>query len=195
MSLQTPPPLSPADQTLLLEIARESIAHGLKTGLPLSIKGQDYPGRLSEPGAAFVTLEMQHQLRGCIGSVEAYRPLVEDVCENAWQAAFRDPRFSELTSAEFPNLHLEISVLTEPEAMNVHSEDDLKNQLTPGRDGLILEDGYRRALFLPSVWEKLPSKDEFVGHLKQKAGMPRGYWSKSMKASRFHSFEFSGSDD
>jgi hypothetical protein len=149
---------------------------------------------LTVPGAAFVTLEKQGDLRGCIGSVEAYRPLIEDVAGNAWNAAFTDPRFSPLTPAEFQLLHIEISVLTRPEDMSFDSEEDLKHQLVPGQDGLIIRDGYHRGLFLPAVWDKLPDVDSFLSHLKQKAGLPRGFWSDSISCQRFYSFEFSDDD-
>lgn len=185
------PLLSLQEQQVLLKIARDSIRNGTEQGRALDIDARQYYGKLEELGAAFVTLEKAGQLRGCIGSVEAYRPLVEDVAENAWYAAFKDHRFSPLSKIELDQILIEISILTQPEVMDVSSEAELKAQLVPEQDGLILEDGYRRALFLPAVWEKLPSTHDFIAHLKQKAGMPTGHWSPTMKASRFTSFEFS----
>ncbi len=182
------------DQLSLLSLARESIQHGLDHGSPLRPNLETFDTGLSEQGAAFVTLEKQGELRGCIGSVEAYRSLVEDVAENAWNAAFTDPRFNPLTRVEFPHLHVEISVLTQPEEMPVSSEEDLKNQLIPGRDGLILREGHLRGLFLPAVWDKLPDVDSFLSHLKQKAGFPSGYWSDSISCQKFYSFEFADED-
>jgi len=126
--------------------------------------------------------------------VEAYRPLVEDVAENAWHAAFTDPRFKPLSPTEFLQLHIEISVITQPEEVSSDSELDVKHQLVPGRDGLIIRDEHHRGLFLPAVWDKLPDVDSFLSHLKQKAGFPRGYWSDSISCQKFYSFEFGDED-
>jgi AmmeMemoRadiSam system protein A len=183
-----------AEQKLLLVLARDSIQHGLDHGRSLTIEVEAFPPVLQKHAAAFVTLEKQHQLRGCIGSVEAYRPLVADVAEHAWNAAFQDPRFTPLTPKEFLQLHIDISVLTQPETMTINSEEDLKDQIVPGIDGLIIKDGYQRGVFLPAVWEKLPDVDSFLSHLKQKAGIPADYWSNSISCQKFHSFEF-GDDD
>jgi len=182
-----------SEQRQLLALARESIQHGLDHGKSIPVDVASFSLALQEPGAAFVTLEKQGQLRGCIGSVEAYRSLVEDVAEHGWNAAFQDHRFRPLTSTEF--LHLHISVLTQPEAMIIDSEKDLKHQLVPGKDGLIIRDGHHRGLFLPAVWDKLPDVDSFLSHLKQKAGLPRDYWSDSISCQKFHSFEFSEADE
>jgi len=178
------------EQIQLLALARESIQHGLSHGCALDVDVNHADPVISAFGAAFVTLEKRGALRGCIGSVEAYRPLTEDVAENAWNAAFRDPRFKPLTAIEFEQLHIEISVLTEPEEMHIDSEEDLRQQLVPHKDGLIISDGYQRGLFLPAVWEKLPDVDSFLSQLKQKAGLPQDYWSDAIKCKRFYSFEF-----
>ena len=128
--------LSPSEQDQLLQLARSSVEYGLANGRALPIDPGEFPDHLQTPGAAFVTLEKRRQLRGCIGSVKAYRSLVNDIAENAWNAAFRDPRFSPVTRAELPELHFEISILTCPRLMKFDSWDDLKRQLVPGRDGL-----------------------------------------------------------
>ncbi len=180
-----------AEQGQLLQLARASIQHGLKYGPAIGVNHQDFSKRLCEHGAAFVTLEKHQKLRGCIGSVEAYRPLVDDVAEHGWNAAFKDPRFSPLTPEEFDHLQIEISVLTKAEEMVFHSEQDFIRQIVPGEDGLILEDGYHRSLFLPAVWEKLPDIDSFLSHLKQKAGLRANHWSNTIQFKRFYSFEFS----
>ena len=184
-------PFKRSEQKQLLLLARESIQHGLDHGSSLSVHTAHFEPNLTTPGAAFVTLEKQGDLRGCIGSVEAYRPLVEDVAENAWNAAFADPRFNPLTSIEFKVLQIGISVLTQPEDINVTSEEDLKQQLVPGQDGLIIRNGLHRGLFLPAVWDKLPDVESFLSHLMQKAGLPTGYWSDTITFQRFYSFEFS----
>jgi len=180
-----PMSLTKEQQSQLLGIARQSIQHGFTTGSALAINAADYPGIMSEPRATFVTLELDRQLRGCIGILEAIRPLVVDVAENAFAAAFRDPRFPPLTQQEYVGIELHISMLTPPELMSIRSEQDLLAQLRPNIDGLILEDGRHRATFLPSVWESIPSPLQFVQHLKQKAGLPVAYWSDSIKAYRY----------
>lgn len=135
--------------------------------------------------ATFVTLEIGGQLRGCIGMLEAHRPLANDVAENAFSAAFRDPRFPPLSDVEFDDLEISISVLSPPEEMSFSSEKDLLDQIRPGIDGLILEEGFRKGTFLPSVWEQLSEKEAFLEHLKQKAGLPPGYWSDTLRVFRY----------
>ncbi|MDO8605969.1 MAG: AmmeMemoRadiSam system protein B [Phaeospirillum sp.] len=172
----------------LLELAWASIRHGLAEGRPAAPPGLR-PGRLAEPGAAFVTLYRQGQLRGCIGSAVAWRPLAEDIADNAFKAAFRDPRFSPLTAGELDDLDLSVSVLTPPVPMRFADEAELLARLRVRVDGLIIEDDGRRALFLPSVWEQLPDKRAFLGHLKAKAGMPVNHWSPNFRASTFQAVE------
>ncbi|MDR1394397.1 MAG: AmmeMemoRadiSam system protein A [Bifidobacteriaceae bacterium] len=140
---------------------------------------------LAKPGAVFVTLTQDGQLRGCIGSLQAYRPLDQDVRSNAVAAALDDPRFAPLTAAELSRTMLEVSVLSEPEPVYWTTRDDLLRQLKPGLDGLILEARGRRGTFLPQVWEQLPTGDEFVGELVLKAHLPPGYWSDQIKIWRY----------
>lgn len=183
--------LNKSQKSQLLQLARDSIRLGLETGKPLRVDLQIYPAELTVDRACFVTLERQGQLRGCIGMLEAVRPLVEDVAENAFSAAFRDPRFPPLTKEELADLDLHISILSPAESMSFDSEQDLIAQLRPGVDGLILQDGYRRGTFLPSVWEQLPDARLFLRHLKQKAGLPPDYWSDTLKISRYTTEMFS----
>lgn len=182
--------LNNAQKAELLALAKASIRHGLETGQPLAIDLQHYPAELIVKQASFVTLEHQGQLRGCIGMLEASRPLIQDIAENAFAAAFRDPRFPPLTEAEFADLDLHISILSPAEAIVFTSEQDLIEQLKPGIDGLILQEGYRRGTFLPSVWEQLPDALQFLRHLKQKAGLPSNYWSDTLKVSRYRTDMF-----
>jgi AmmeMemoRadiSam system protein A len=174
----------PAKQ-ILLEVARQSIQYGLQHARPLPVEPGDYPEELQTQGASFVTLSLDQQLRGCIGSLEARRPLVVDVADNAFAAAFRDPRFPPLSEAEFPDLDYHISILNPPEPMQFSNEADLLAQIRPGVDGLVLEDRGHRGTFLPSVWESLPQPGEFLRHLKRKAGLPLDYWSDTLKVSRY----------
>jgi uncharacterized protein len=169
----------------LLELARASIVHGIESGTPLTINAKDYDPELQQLRACFVTLNQNQQLRGCIGSLQASRSLVVDVCENAFAAAFRDPRFNPLKSSELDGLLISISVLTPAEEMSFQSEQDLIQQIKPGIDGLILKEGYKRGTFLPAVWEQLPNAEEFLKHLKLKAGLPADYWSDSIRVSRY----------
>jgi AmmeMemoRadiSam system protein A len=172
-------------QQQLLDIARTSIRYGLDNGIALPVQIDDYEPALIEEKASFVTLQINGQLRGCIGSLLAHRPLVVDVAENAFSAAFKDTRFSPLCEEEFEKLHYHISVLSKPVEMNVSSEQDLLSRLEVGVDGVILNEGYHRATFLPTVWEQLPDKREFLHHLKAKAGLAFDYWSDTIEFERY----------
>lgn len=153
----------------LLQLARQAIAHHLGLG-PAPRIGDD--PRLHERGATFVTLTMDGDLRGCIGSLRRQRPLGTDVVANAVAAASQDPRFPPLTVAEFEDVHVEVSLLSDPEFIDFTDEADLLRQLRPHEDGLILFAGCRSATFLPQVWEQLPAPRDFLAALKRKAGMP-----------------------
>jgi len=173
------------DQTRLLEVARASIANGLSQAQALGIEINDYSAALQALRASFVTLHINQQLRGCIGSLEAHRPLVEDVAENAFAAAFRDPRFAPVSEREFDQLAYHISILSPTEAMTFESENDLLKKLRPGVDGLVLSEQGRRGTFLPSVWEQLPEPRQFLAQLKVKAGFAADYWSDSIRVERY----------
>ena len=157
-------------RTILLDLAKQSIQHGLNTGKPLTVNIDQFPPELCEKCATFVTLEKQGQLRGCIGMLEAIRPLALDIAENAFSAAFRDPRFPTMKKDELELIEIHLSILSRPEPVIFTSEQDLLAQVRPGIDGLILEEGSKRGTFLPSVWESLPDPRQFLRHLKQKAG-------------------------
>lgn len=174
-----------AHGALLLSLAKRSISHALETGQPLDVDLSALPADLSADGACFVTLNRAGRLRGCIGSPEAWRPLARDVAENAFRAAFRDPRFEPLEAEETEGLEVHISVLSPQHPFLVASEADLLAKLRPGEDGLIIEDKGRRALFLPSVWAQLPEPARFLAHLKLKAGLPAKHWSETFTAWRF----------
>ena len=177
--------LTKQDKQQLLDIARASIATGLKSKQPLKPNIDNYPPHLQQNAATFVTLNINHQLRGCIGTLTAYQPLVKDVAEHAFAAAFQDPRFPPLSQQEENLLDIHISILTPAEPVEFFSEDDLINKIEPGIDGLILESGTHKGTFLPSVWESLPGAKEFIEQLKLKAGLPKNYWNKNIKISRY----------
>lgn len=141
--------------------------------------------RLDDDGAVFVTLTENGRLRGCIGSLEAYRPLREDVIDNAVAAACRDPRFPPLAATELPRVKVEVSLLSPPEPLAVASEAEAWARVRPGIDGIVLEVGRHRATFLPQVWDQLPTPQEFFAHLKRKAGLPADFWSPDLRLSRY----------
>jgi MEMO1 family protein len=170
--------------TLVL-LAAASIDHALEHGTAVPVGLEEHAPELQANGACFVTLKRNNQLRGCIGSPQAHRPLVQDVADNAYKAAFKDPRFPALTASEREGLEMSIAVLSPQTQMIFADESDFMAQLRPGRDGLIIADGPRRSLFLPAVWEQLPDPKTFVQHLKKKAGMAADHWSDSFRAWRF----------
>jgi AmmeMemoRadiSam system protein A len=165
----------------LLVRARNAIAG--EFGLP----GEPEPASdgLATPGAVFVTLTQQGDLRGCIGSLEAFRPLEDDVRANARAAAFRDPRFPPLSRAELAATRIEVSLLTPATPMRFANEEDAISQLRPGVDGVILECAGRRGTFLPQVWDSLPERHLFLNHLKRKAGLAPDYWAPGIRLSRY----------
>jgi AmmeMemoRadiSam system protein A len=165
----------------LLVRARNAIA------AEFGLQPQDAPEHpaLREPGATFVTLTQSGRLRGCIGSLDAWRPLDEDIRANAQSAAFRDPRFPPLMHAELERTRVEVSLLTPAEPMPVADEADAIRQMRPGIDGMIFECHGQRGTFLPQVWESLPEPRDFFTHLKQKAGFSPGFWSPDVKLYRY----------
>jgi AmmeMemoRadiSam system protein A len=167
--------------TTLLTLARNAIA--VRMGLAQSVTVN--APELLKNSATFVTLTQNRQLRGCIGSLQAYRPLIEDIRENACNAAFRDPRFKPLSADELPITLVEVSLLTPAETMQFSSEADALAQLRPNIDGIIFSAGNRRSTFLPQVWEQLPKPADFMAHLKQKAGLPANYWGSDVKLERY----------
>lgn len=168
--------LSEAEGHYLLAFARFTIedALGAPTHAPQVPPSLD---RLREAGAAFVTLTVRGgALRGCIGSLIAHRPLLEDVRANALAAAFEDPRFPPLDASELSDLTVEVSVLSQPEPLDHGDTKQLVSLLRPGIDGVVIELGRHRATFLPQVWEQLPLPEEFLSHLCYKAGLPANAW-------------------
>ncbi|HEX7971978.1 MAG TPA: AmmeMemoRadiSam system protein B [Thiobacillus sp.] len=165
----------------LLKLARAEIAQRFG---PAGHVSADAPW-LAEHGACFVTLTRNGELRGCIGTLEAHRPLAVDVRENAVAAAFRDPRFMSLSAAEFDAIRVEVSLLSPTEALVVASEDHALASLRPGVDGVVFEYRHSRSTFLPQVWEQLPEPAEFMAHLKRKAGLPADFWAEDVRLSRY----------
>jgi AmmeMemoRadiSam system protein A len=168
--------LTSGEQQILLSMARQALVDGVegKTLEPLTLN--ELPKSLVDQGATFVTLTKRGALRGCVGALEAYQPLAEDVREHAVAAALQDYRFPPVSPDEVPELKIEISRLTTPEGLEYQGADNLLGQLRPGIDGVILRDGFRRATFLPQVWDKIPDPAEFMNHLCQKMGVDANSW-------------------
>ena len=171
--------------TELLGLARDSIEYGFVHAKPLPVDFDELPAGLSDPAATFTTLHLAGKLRGCCGTLEASRPLAADVVHSAFQAAFRDSRFDPLGKNEFGSVSLEVSVLSPMQPMTVTDEADLLSQLVPGTDGLVVIEGWRRATFLPKVWEMLPEPEQFLAQLRLKCGLPANYWSERLEFLRY----------
>lgn len=165
----------------LLAVARNAIAVRLGEA-DLQPASQPW---LREPGATFVTLTRQGALRGCIGSLEAYRPLFDDVTSNAVAAATLDRRFPQLQRQELANTRIEVSLLSACDDMAVDSEQDACARLRPGIDGVVLQYGNARGTFLPQVWDSLPRPEVFLNQLKLKAGLPADFWHEDIRLSRY----------
>lgn len=181
-----PPPISAADGERLLAIARASLRHGTSHRAPLIPELASLSDRLREPGAVFVTLDLDGKLRGCIGTLQPRDPLAVDVAWNAYRAGFEDPRFPSVTREEADRVSLRISILGPAIPVPAESEEELLASLEPGVDGVILElPPHRRSTFLPQVWESLPEGPRFLAHLRRKAGLPPDFWSPDL---RFHRY-------
>lgn len=169
------------DGRVLLQLARSAIAETFGAP-PAAVPDAEW---LREPGATFVTLTQRSCLRGCIGSLEAHRPLREDVHRNAVAAAFRDPRFAPLSADELGDVRMEVSLLSEPQPLVFRDEADALAQLRPHLDGVIFQYGPHHSTFLPQVWEQLSDPHQFMAHLKQKAGLPADFWSSEVRLARY----------
>ncbi len=172
---------------ILLHHARTSLAAALQTppppDLPLTPEETAW---LEEPAATFVTLMEAGRLRGCIGTVEAFLPLAEDVAKNARAAAFDDPRFPPVTAAEARYLKMEVSLLSVPEPLPpCPDQATAEALLQPGQDGVMLQYGHHRATFLPQVWVTLPEPREFLQRLLEKAGLPPRTWPPDVQLWRY----------
>lgn len=186
----TPQPLSAAERTWLLARARAAVAHEVGGAGMDPLVDSDVDERLSVPGASFVTVEVDGALAGCIGSLEATRPLWQDVARNARSAAFADPRFEPLSAADLDTTVLKVSVLSRLEPLP-SGRDELIAAVRPGVDGVLIEAGDHRATFLPTVWEKLPQPEGFVAALAAKAGLAASAWPVDLQAWRYTTDEFS----
>lgn len=164
------------EQKELLRVAREAIECRVQGKKLPPVQTASLTSSLREQGASFVTLTIHDQLRGCIGALEAYQPLINDVREHAVAAAFDDPRFPPLREDELSRIQIEVSRLTRPVPLEYKDADDLISKLRPHVDGVVINDGLRRATFLPQVWEKLPDPSDFMDNLCYKMGAGHRHW-------------------
>ncbi len=164
-------------------MVRQAALHGGKAP-KINIDGQ-LPRSLLAQRATFVTLNIGGRLRGCRGSMLAHQSLISDVANNAFQSGFGDPRFTPLSADELEQLEFHVSILSTPRRIACDSEAALLRALRPDVDGIVLRDGDRRSLFLPSVWAQIPDPAAFIRQLKLKAGLPADHWSPTFEAYRF----------
>jgi AmmeMemoRadiSam system protein A len=171
-----PDQLTSEERSVLLHLARQSLEKAVKGEILPALDTNAIPSSLLAPGATFVTLTKRGELRGCIGALEAHQPLVEDVREHAVAAALQDYRFPPVQQEEISDIGIEISRLTTPQPLEYTGPDDLVSHLRPGVDGVVIRDGFRRATFLPQVWEKIPDPRVFLSYLCQKMGESPDLW-------------------
>jgi hypothetical protein len=178
-------PLTDEERRTLIDVAQKSIERGVSVGQGLQVDPVEYSPALQATKSSFVTLKIDGQLRGCMGSLVARESLVVDVARHAFSAGFLDPRFPPLGLFELDRLQVSISILEPPEILPFTSEADLLERIRPGIDGLILSEGKQRGTLLPSVWEGVSGPQEFLQHLKKKAGLPADYWSPTIQMHRY----------
>jgi AmmeMemoRadiSam system protein A len=170
--------LNPLEKQALLRIARTTVVATVEGRRPDSLDLAAYSERLRGLGASFVTLLHFGALRGCLGSLQPERPLAEDVRQHAIAVCASDYRFPPVQPEEVPGLSLDVSVLSPTHLLEYASPDDLLGRLRPGVDGVLLRAGTYRATFLPKVWERVTTPDEFLGMLCRKAGLPADSWRR-----------------
>jgi hypothetical protein len=170
--------LTPAEQQTLLKLARQALIAAVQGKPPPVLEISAMTPTLLAQGAAFITLTEHGQLRGCIGALEPYQSLAEDVREHAASAAVEDYRFQPVKESELAEIAIEVSRLTLPKTLSYVGPDDLVAKLKPGVDGVILRDGMRRATFLPQVWKDIPQPAEFLSNLCWKMGASPDLWKR-----------------
>lgn len=138
--------------------------------------------------ASFVTLYVDSELRGCTGNCVAELPLWLGVCQHGYSSAFEDDRFAPLSASELPRLTIAISILSPLQPIKNSGEQQLLEQLVVKDDGLMIRQQRRIAVFLPSVWQSLPTPEQFLLGLKRKGGWQEDYWALDIDLYRFHTF-------
>lgn len=187
-----PERLSQDDRNTLLRLARQTLSLVANRQAIPALDPNDFSPELAEDGASFVTLTLGGSLRGCIGTLEAYQPLVVDVQTRAMQAASQDPRFPPVAPDEVRRIKIEISRLSKPIALPYDAPADLPKLLKPGIDGVVISDGPHRATFLPQVWDDLPDPEQFLAQLCRKMGCSSSHWKYNlMQVQTYRVEEFS----
>jgi len=181
---------SDTDKKFCITLARKSIEYYLKSHVSLWVDEEVMPKKLKEKKACFVTITIDSRLRGCIGHLKAIQELYLDIIENATSSAFSDPRFPKLKQEELSKIKVEVSILTDPTPLTYTDSADLLKKIKVGKDGLIIKKGYNSATFLPSVWEQIPLKENFLSHLCVKAGLDVNEWrSGSLKVEKYEAIK------
>ena len=170
------------ERIALLDLAEAAIEHGVQTDALIDLEAHEVEGPWARRQATFVTVYLDEALNGCIGSIEPVRPLAEDIVHNAFQAAFRDPRFEPISRSDLAALECQISVLSPLELLVAADERALCAAVEPGVHGVLLECRGQRGTLLPSVWEKCADPALFVRHVKRKAGLPADFWAEDLRA-------------
>jgi AmmeMemoRadiSam system protein A len=171
--------LSAKDQSTLLSLAYESVGAAVRDTSPAPIDLNSLSPPLREERASFVTLTLSGALRGCIGTIAKCYPLAQDVVIRAAAAATRDPRFKPVKVDDLDKLEIEVSVLSDPQPLNYQGPKSLPSLLNVGVDGVIIHYGYKRATFLPQVWERVATPEQFLTLLCRKALLPDDFWKSS----------------
>lgn len=182
-------PLSEKEKNVLLNIARQSIESKVRGEKPPEIDLASHPPSMTQRRACFVTLKKGGELRGCVGSLDAQLPLVKEVQDRAVAAAFEDFRFPPVREDELDEIKIEISCLTKPKILSYQRPEDLLSKLVPGRDGVVLSSGVRKATFLPQVWEKIPDVEDFLTKLCYKMGVRGNLWREKVMDVRTYRVE------
>lgn len=177
--------LNEQDEQQLINIAQTSIKYGLEFGEQLVIKNEEYSKELQKLRAVFITLKCDGNLRGCTGTLEPIMPLANAVAHSAYNSAFHDHRFPPVENEEFNDLNISISILSPKEEMRFVNQEDLLSQIRPRTDGLVVEYNGQRGTLLPSVWDDITNKQDFLNTVKQKAGFERDFWSDNMRVMRY----------
>lgn len=184
-------PLTETEKQTLLKLARQALESAVRGQRAPEPNPAELSPALRENGASFVTLTVHGDLRGCIGALSAYQPLYQDVQEHAVAAGLSDPRFPQVQPPELETINIEVSRLTPARPLEYSTPQDLLNKLRPGIDGVILSDGFRRATFLPQVWEKIPRCEDFLAQLCYKMGSAPDSWQKKhLEAQTYQVEEF-----
>lgn len=184
--------IAPAAEELLIELADRAIVAGLDGRRPSVPDPAQLPPDLRQACGSFVSLHVRGQLNGCVGAVESSDPLGAAVGRHAWSAAFADPRLPPLNRLDYPDLEIEVSMLSALAPISSASRLELLENLRPRIDGLLIATDTTRAVFLPTVWTQLPDPDEFLDRLAHKAGIDIGVWPSDMDAFVFTTESVSG---